>query len=236
MNETEPAEVLPAKHYFVDEAGDGTLFNGRGHVIIGQEGCSRYFMLGVLDVANPPELDERLRALRARLLADPYFRGVPSMLPEARKTALAFHATDDVAEVRREVLSRRLFRDLLHRGASHDVCFATRGKSDRTEALRSALEAARRRFEEKWSRTNDAPVQVWSCPSHRCGCLQATDYFLWALQRLFERGEERYVSVLWPRFRLVVDVDDRRVSGAGVYYTQKRPLSAAALGERGEGI
>ena len=37
-------------HYYVDEAGDGTLFNARGKVIIGEEGCSRYFMLGILEV------------------------------------------------------------------------------------------------------------------------------------------------------------------------------------------
>ncbi|HQK77678.1 MAG TPA: hypothetical protein PKZ25_15895, partial [Candidatus Hydrogenedentes bacterium] len=41
--------------------------------------------------------------LRAELLRDPYFKGVPSMQPENRKTAVAFHAKDDNPEVRREV-------------------------------------------------------------------------------------------------------------------------------------
>ncbi len=31
-----------AIHYFVDEAGDPTLFNRKGQLIIGNEGCSRY--------------------------------------------------------------------------------------------------------------------------------------------------------------------------------------------------
>ena len=49
------AEEAPqtAKHYFVDEAGDGTLFDRKGHVIAGTEGCSSHFALGVLDVADP---------------------------------------------------------------------------------------------------------------------------------------------------------------------------------------
>jgi hypothetical protein len=38
------------RHYFVDEADDGTLFDGKGRVIIGSEGCSRFFSLG----ANRP--------------------------------------------------------------------------------------------------------------------------------------------------------------------------------------
>lgn len=57
----------------------------------------------MLEVADPHTLTSALNSLRAALLADPYFRGVPSMQPASRKTALAFHAKDDVAEVRREV-------------------------------------------------------------------------------------------------------------------------------------
>lgn len=263
-----------ARHYYVDEAGDGTLFSHKGSVIIGQDGCSRFFILGVLDVPDPPLLVGRMEELRAQLLADPYFKGVPSMQPEARKTALGFHATDDPAEVRREVLrllaatdvrflavvtdkrsvvdyvqsrnqrsteyryspdelydymARRLFRDLLHTEVRYETCFATRGKSDRTKALRAALETASRRFEEKRGVATNATLRVWACPSHRCACLQAADYFLWALQRLYERGEERYLGLLWDRFRLVIDMDDRREAGYGTYYTQKRPLNAAAL-------
>src|SRR3989304_2708348 len=97
----------PAKsrYYFVDEAGDTTIFGQRGKVLIGEQGCSRYFILGVLDIPNPAVLQDELEALRQSLLADPYFKNVPSMQPEARKTALMFHAKDDVPEVRREVFS-----------------------------------------------------------------------------------------------------------------------------------
>ena len=97
---------LPAiRKYFVDEAGDATLFSEKGKVIIGSPGCSRYFILGVLDVPDPEALNTDLEALRAQLLVDPYFKKVPSMQPVEKKTLLAFHAKDDVPEVRREVFN-----------------------------------------------------------------------------------------------------------------------------------
>jgi hypothetical protein len=97
---------LPSiRQYFVDEAGDGTLFDRKGRVLIETEGCSRYFMLGVIDVPDPLALQHDMDTLRARLLSDPYFKGAPSFHPETQKTALAFHAKDDLPEVRREVFA-----------------------------------------------------------------------------------------------------------------------------------
>jgi hypothetical protein len=69
------AENSPSiRHYFVDEAGDGTLFNSKGKILIGTEGCSRFFILGLLDVLEPEFLAKNLEELRASLLADPYFK------------------------------------------------------------------------------------------------------------------------------------------------------------------
>ncbi len=124
------------RHYFVDEAGDTTLFDAMGQVIAGTEGCSSYFLLGVLDIADPDALGSELFALRTSLLADPYFKKVPSMQPAAKKTALAFHAKDDVAEVRREVFA------LLRR---HELRFfaAVRNKHKVVEYVRQRNERDR---------------------------------------------------------------------------------------------
>lgn len=100
MNTPDPPSTL---HFFVDEAGDPTLFDSKGRIMVGQEGCSKTFILGKLDAADPAGLHAGLERLRGELLADPYFKRVPSMQAERGKTALAFHAKDDVAEVRREV-------------------------------------------------------------------------------------------------------------------------------------
>ncbi len=272
-------EKISICHYFVDEAGDGTLFDKKGNVIIGSEGCSRFFMLGVLRVDDPESLADELNTLRKKLIIDPYFSGVPSMQPEARKTAIAFHAKDDVPEVRKEVftilmnrkdlqffaiirdknrllsyvrqrnnadpeyryepnelydyLIRRLFRDLLHTSDSYHIHFARRGSSDRTQALKSALRAAKERFVEKYHKPPaEMPIEVIPTYSKDIPALQAVDYFLWSLQRLYERGEERYMSLLWPSSRLVIDMDDTRTNQYGAYYNQRNVMNFAAIKDR----
>ena len=179
------------RYYYVDEAGDAILFNRRKRVIVGNEGCSSYFMLGKIDVTEPDALAGELNALRKRLLGDPYFKDVPSMQREQNKTAIAFHAKDDLSEVRwsvfklivkhdirffavirdKNVIARkvqehnlkklryryhpnqlyercvsRLFKERLHLHDAYTIHFARRGSSDRTGALRRALETARHNF------------------------------------------------------------------------------------------
>ena len=268
-------DPLPSiRHYFVDEAGDGTLFDRKGRVLIGTAGCSRYFMLGLVDVPDPLRLQRDMDDLRARLLADPYFKTVPSFQPGEQKTAVAFHAKDDLPEVRREVfalllrhqlrflavvrdkqklleyvrlrnereaayrynpnevydyLVRRLFKNLLHKDDEYNITFARRGNSDRTAALRTSLDAARLRFAEQWGIVSAASLNVLPRSAHETAGLQAADYLLWAVQRLYERREDRYLQYVWPLVRLVHDVDDTRTAQYGVYYTQKKPLTLAAL-------
>ena len=263
------------RHYFIDEGGDGTLFSSKGKVLIDTKGCSHFFMLGLLEVSDPTALQHRFDDLRERLMSDPYFEGVPSMQTNWRKTAVFFHAKDDVPEVRREVfrllrdteglrffavvadkwraleyvreqnesnsdyryhpnelydyLIPRLFKERLHQSSEYHITFSKRGKSDRTAALRQALQIARDRFAEQQNVISGASLQVSEAAPKAQAGLQAVDYFIWALQRLYERGEERYVNYLWQDFRLVHDIDDRREAGYGVRYTQKKPLNAAAL-------
>jgi hypothetical protein len=126
-------------------------------------------------------------------------------------------------------LVRRLFRDRLHKDKGYEIYFAKRGKSDRTKALYAALQSAREQFFHKRTIKSDVPIKVIPTQSVKTHGLQAADYFLWALQRLYEWKEERYVAYLWDSFSLVHDIDDRRVSGYGVYYSKRKPLTAAAL-------
>ena len=107
-----PVDPPSALHFFVDEAGDPSLFDAKGRSLVGQEGCSKTFIVGKLELGDPAALQGALAQLRAGLLADPYFKRVPSMQPERGKTALAFHAKDDVAEVRREVFKVLMGLDL----------------------------------------------------------------------------------------------------------------------------
>lgn len=77
-------------HYYVDEAGDLTLFNKKGRIIIGEEGVSHLFMVGVAYLPFPERAATLLNQLRTELLADPYFRNVPSMNPAVKKNCHLF--------------------------------------------------------------------------------------------------------------------------------------------------
>ena len=83
----------------MDEAGDLTLFNKRGEVIVGTEGCSKYFVLGVSLIDEPNEVRKRLHSLREEVTNDPYLQSIPSL----QKTKIAFHAKDDCPEVKMAV-------------------------------------------------------------------------------------------------------------------------------------
>jgi len=265
--------------YYVDEAGDGVLFSRKGHSLPGTEGCSKFFMLGLMRIEDAPSLLSELNALRTNLLADPYFRGVPSMQVSERKTALAFHAKDDLPEIRREVfallskrndlhfcviirdkkkmleyvrqrnqqdpdyrynpnelydyLVRRLFRDRLHKCDQYHIYFAKRGNPDRTQALKTALDQSKQRFANKFTRPlADSEITVFPVYPKDVPELQVVDYFLWSIQRLYEKEEDRYVSLLAPSIRLVIDMDDQRNAGYGKYYDRSHPLTYDAIRDR----
>jgi len=91
------------KYYFVDESGSPEIFNRKGNINIGELGCSRYFILGFLDVDDPRQFREDIRKLHQKVLNDPYYINIPSLQPNSRKTALGFHAKDDIPEIRQQV-------------------------------------------------------------------------------------------------------------------------------------
>ena len=269
-------ETLPSsRYYFVDEGGDGILFARNGKVLVATEGCSRFFILGLLDIPDPMALQDRFDKLRSELMNDPYFRGVPSMQPNVRKTTLAFHAKDDLPEVRRDVfrilrdteglrffavvtdklsvleyvqqrnkresayryhpnelydyLTEHLFKERLNQHSKYNIIFSRRGKTDRLAALHKLVGTPPELLtSQQNTKGNSSPYISVATPKEHAG-LQAVDYFVWALQRLYERDEDRYLVYLWDAFRLVHDIDDMREASYGLYYTQKKPLTAAAL-------
>jgi CRISPR/Cas system-associated exonuclease Cas4 (RecB family) len=195
------------------------------------------------------------------------------MQPEAKKTAICFHAKDDAAEVRREVFKilpslnvrvivairrkqtlvekyralferyggkfqpneiydemiSRIFRDKLHTADENSIVFARRGKAVREEALEDALIRARRNFETRWGKRPDRPTSIVSAyPSESVG-LQVVDYYLWAVQRMFERGEERFFQLLAPQYRLIMDLDDTRNKPYGEWYSDRNPCELSKI-------
>ncbi len=82
--------------FFVDEAGDPTFYDRRGNYLVGQDGCSPILLLGFIETPDPKPISAALLNLQHEIVNDPYFQGVPSL----EKTALAFHAKDDLPEIR----------------------------------------------------------------------------------------------------------------------------------------
>ncbi|MFQ5409674.1 MAG: DUF3800 domain-containing protein [Anaerolineales bacterium] len=85
-----------ATWFFVDESGDPTFYDKRGNLIVGQEGCSPILLLGLIETQSPQPMREAVLDLQRQIVNDPYFRDFPSI----QKTAAAFHAKDDLREVR----------------------------------------------------------------------------------------------------------------------------------------
>src|SRR5579862_8469672 len=107
------AKEIRHKHFFIDEAGDPNLFDKHHkRVIVGTTGCSRYLILGMLDVPNPDHLSVEMEALRSRLCLDPRFPTEPTSSTRRRDTAKLFHAKCDHPAVRHELYSLLLQHEI----------------------------------------------------------------------------------------------------------------------------
>ena len=86
-------------YFFVDESGDPVFFNKYGECLLG-EGVSAILLIGFITTKNPTQLRKCLLDLHKEVISDEYFKDVPSI----EKTKIAFHAKDDIPEIREKVL------------------------------------------------------------------------------------------------------------------------------------
>ncbi len=82
--------------FFVDESGDPTFYDRKGNLVVGLPGCSPILILGLVETQDPQPLRQAVLALQQEIVQDSYFRDFPSI----KRTAVSFHAKDDVPEVR----------------------------------------------------------------------------------------------------------------------------------------
>lgn len=89
-------------HRFLDEAGDLTFYGKSRVPAIGNEGVSRYFILGMLTLNTHVEIvRQSIIDLQTHIADDPYFQSVPSIQKRKESTGFFLHAKDDVPEVRK---------------------------------------------------------------------------------------------------------------------------------------
>ena len=107
---------------------------------------------------------------------------------------------------------------------------AERGKSTKNHNLELALKKAEKRFVEK--QTSDekkiSTKIVFNVQNQKTEpILNISDYFCWAVQRVFEKGEMRYYNYLQEKISLVVDLYDfKNYKDRRNYFSKKNPLSA----------
>lgn len=88
-------------HRFLDEAGDCTFYGKRRKNILGTEGVSKCFILGMVKFKQELEpLRKGIIELQAGIQNDPYFK-VPSVIKKIDNGGFFFHAKDDLPEVRK---------------------------------------------------------------------------------------------------------------------------------------
>lgn len=90
-------------HRFLDEAGDTTFYGKGKKNIIGTDGVSNVFILGMIKIKDPlDEVREKINALQGKITKDEFYH-VPSVLKKINKNGYYLHATDDLPEIRKEM-------------------------------------------------------------------------------------------------------------------------------------
>ncbi len=113
-----------------------------------------------------------------------------------------------------DAMMRRLFTRLGRHGVHSRITFAVRGTKPRAAALKHAVLEVEQHLEHNFGFARNVSIDVASGDPSDVAGLQACDYFLWALQRSYERGEERFFNAMWPQFVEVIDTDLDARSGA----------------------
>ena len=264
MAEKKP-EPLHKYHRFLDEAGD-TAFYGKGKVpIIGQQGVSKCFVLGMLKIKEPlGPVRQRVIELQNAIAADPYYKEIPSIQRKINNHSYYLHATDDVPEVRKQafeliaslkcsfeaVVARKIIGIYERQHGGKDEAFyadllshllknklekydrlvlnvAARGTSTSMTNLTHGLAIARQRFMARNFKEAADHAILFNVQSPTTEpLLNVADYFCWAVQRVFERGETRYYDFVSDKVSVVVDLyDQSNYSNYGNYYGPRRKLT-----------
>ena len=103
--------------------------------------------------------------------------------------------------------TRLIFQGLLHQADENEIVFARCGKTSRIAALGETIEQAKAHYERNSGQKITTPTKIEAAyPSESAG-LQAMDYCLWALQRKYERGEERFYEMMRSKFEAIIEND-----------------------------
>lgn len=150
-----------------------------------------------------------------------------------RRSSLVEHARSIFENYKRKYSHKQLYNDLvtrlfkrnLHKEDCYEVYFSHRGNTTENKAISEALEKAKKNFYDTYGIHSKSDCKIiCKHPSEEIG-LQLIDYCLWALQRFYEKNEDVYFKMIEDKFKLIVDVDDKRNNAYGEFYTQNNRIT-----------
>jgi hypothetical protein len=263
------SDKIHKNHRFLDEAGD-TTFYGKGKTdILGKQGVSLCFILGMVKFKEPlQQIRDAVVELQNKVAADAYYQ-VPSILKKKGNQGYFFHATDDIPEVRKlffdyiknvncsfeavvarksieryetthkgkqeyfyaDVLSH-LIKNKLTKNEKMVLHISEKGSSTKHTNLNLALRKAIQRYKNNQGgnkSSKDISTEIVFSVEYptKEPLLNIADYFCWSIQRVFEKGEDRYYNYLKDKISLVIDIYDKNnYKNWENYYSEKNPLTS----------
>jgi hypothetical protein len=246
MSKSNQLERMPHNsHRFIDEAGDMNFF-GKGKInILGTEGVSKAFMLGMVHVKRPlAEVRQLISEFIVSIETDPYFNTVPSIKRRIERGSLYLHANVDPSDLRvkffdllrteipfhmQVVVGRKETTRFINKHHSNETEFygdllahllwdkgnhkklvlniADLGTVTRIKNLQNALiKATEQHSASKPGTEYNANIVFNPQPYSREPLLAVADYGLWAIQRVFERGETRFYDSIAENIRYITDL------------------------------
>ena len=94
-------KVQKLYHRFLDESGDTTFYGKKKKPIVGEEGVSECFILGMVKFKTKlGPIRDQIEQMQNEIVSDEFYRDIPSIIKKVNKSGYYFHAKDDIPEVR----------------------------------------------------------------------------------------------------------------------------------------
>lgn len=191
----------------------------------------------------------KVRSITKKKATGGFYFHATDDIPEVRKVFFEFIKKTDCsfeAVVGRKILSlyerkhnskgnefyadllSHLLKDKFYEEQKLVLNLAHRKNSTENNNLETALTKATARFKKDNPKHNVQTKVVFNVQTQKTEpLLNVADYFCWTLQRVFEKGEDRFYDYIKEKILWVVDLyDTKNHSGNKHYYTIKNPLTA----------
>lgn len=102
---SDAAEIKEVAHRFLDETGDTTFYGSGKKLILGQNGVSLSFGVGIVRIDQPlPLVRKEITRLQKQVEGDPLLNAIPSVEKRIKSGGFFFHACKDTPDVRSVLL------------------------------------------------------------------------------------------------------------------------------------